>query len=81
MYRIKRQDAFRKLLSLAASQIGNLVNFSNWTDSVGVSVNTVIEYVNLMAKSHFTSVASSQLSIVAKGLLKQMQIISGNVAK
>ncbi len=52
MYRIKRPDAFRKLLTLAASQIGNLVNFSNWADSVGVSVNTVIEYVNLMAESH-----------------------------
>ena len=47
MYRIKRPDAFRKLLSLAASQIGNLVNFSNWADSVGVSVNAVIEYINL----------------------------------
>jgi len=52
IYRIKRPDAFRKLLSLAASQIGNLVNFSNWAESVGVSVNTVIEYINLMVESH-----------------------------
>ncbi len=51
-YKIKRPDAFRKILSLAASQIGNLVNFSNWAETVGVSVNTVIEYVNLMAESH-----------------------------
>jgi len=51
-YKIKRPDAFKKILSLAASQIGNLVNFSNWAETAGVSVNTVIEYVNLMAESH-----------------------------
>jgi len=27
LYRIRRPEAFRKLLSLAASQIGNMVNF------------------------------------------------------
>ncbi len=52
IYRIRRPDAFRKLLTLAASQIGNLVNLSNRADNVGVSVNTVIEYINLMAESH-----------------------------
>jgi len=52
IYKIKRPDAFRKLLSLAASQIGNLVNFSSWAENTGISVNTVIEYVNLMAESH-----------------------------
>ncbi len=52
LYRIRRPEAFRKLLSLAASQIGNLVNYSNWAEVVGVSVNTVIEYINIMAESH-----------------------------
>ena len=52
LYRIKRPDVFRKILSLAASQIGNLVNFSDWAENTGVSVNTVIEYVHLMAESH-----------------------------
>ena len=52
LYRIKRPEAFRKLLSLAASQIGNLVNYSNWAYEAGVSVNTIIEYINIMAESH-----------------------------
>ncbi len=52
LYRIRRPDAFRKLLSLAASQIGNLVNFSNWAENLAISVNTVIEYVNLLEESH-----------------------------
>jgi len=52
VYKIKRPDAFRKLLSLAASQIGNLVNFSSWAANSGVSVTTVVEYVNIMAESH-----------------------------
>jgi predicted AAA+ superfamily ATPase len=52
VYKIKRPDAFRKLLSLAASQIGNLVNFSSWAANSGVSVTTAMEYVNIMAESH-----------------------------
>ncbi len=51
-YRIRRPDAFRRLLSLAASQIGNLVNFSKWAENLGISVNTVIEYVSLLEESH-----------------------------
>jgi len=52
LYRIRRPEAFRKLLSLAASQIGNMVNFSNWAENLAISVNTVIEYVNLLEESH-----------------------------
>jgi predicted AAA+ superfamily ATPase len=52
LYRIRRPEAFRKLLSLAASQIGNMVNFSNWAENLGISVNTVIKYVNLLQESH-----------------------------
>jgi predicted AAA+ superfamily ATPase len=52
LYRIKRPEAFRRLLSLTASQIGNLVNFSGWAENLGISVNTVIEYVNLLEESH-----------------------------
>jgi len=58
LYGIKRPDAFRKILSLAASQIGNLVNYSNWAQSTGVSVNTVMEYVNLMAEGHLVKLVS-----------------------
>lgn len=52
LYQIRRPDAFRRLLSPAASQIGNMVNFSNWAETLAVSVNTVIEYVNLLGESH-----------------------------
>lgn len=52
LYKIKRPDVFRKLLSLSASQVGNLVNYSKLAENVGVSVNTVIEYLNLMVESH-----------------------------
>ncbi len=52
LYKIKRPDVFKKLLSLSASQIGNLVNYSKLAENVGVSVNTVIEYLNLMVESH-----------------------------
>ena len=52
VYKIKRPDAFRKLLSLVASQIGNLVNLSSWAAKSGVSVTRVTEYGNIMTESH-----------------------------
>ncbi len=52
LYKIKRPDVFRKLLSLAASQVGNLVNYSKLAENVGVSVNTIVDYLNLMVESH-----------------------------
>jgi predicted AAA+ superfamily ATPase len=41
LYMIKNPQAFRKLLEMSASQIGNLVNYSNFAEVLGVSVNTV----------------------------------------
>lgn len=52
LYRIKRPEAFRKLLGLAASQVGNLVNYSNWAENSGISVKTAMEYANILSESH-----------------------------
>lgn len=52
LYNIKNPRAFRRLLGLAASQIGNLTNFSNWAENLGVSVNTVSQYLNILEESH-----------------------------
>lgn len=52
MFQIKRPDAYRKLLSLSAAQISNLINLSDWAQNAGVSVNTVSEYLSLMEESH-----------------------------
>ncbi len=52
LYRITRPEAFRKLLSLAASQIGNLVNYSNLAENLGISVNSVKEYLNILTENH-----------------------------
>lgn len=52
LYRLRRLDAFRTLLKLAASQIGSVVNLSEWASIAGVSVPTVSEYLQLMEESH-----------------------------
>ncbi len=52
LYAIKNPQAFRRLLSLTASQIGDLVNLSNWSEILGVSVNTVSQYLSLLEESH-----------------------------
>jgi len=40
-FRIRRIDAFRALLELMASQVGNLCNYSEWAAVTGVSADTV----------------------------------------
>jgi hypothetical protein len=51
-FRIRHPAAFRKVLELAASQIGNLCNYSEWASLAGISNDTVSEYVNLLQESH-----------------------------
>jgi hypothetical protein len=51
-FRIRNVAAFRKVLELAASQIGNLVNFSEWSALAGVSNDTVAEHCRLLEETH-----------------------------
>jgi uncharacterized protein len=52
LYQIKNPSAFRKLMELAASQAGNLTNYSNFAENLGISVNTVIQYLSILEESH-----------------------------
>jgi predicted AAA+ superfamily ATPase len=54
-FHVRYPAAYRKILELAASQVGNLCNFSEWAATVGVSNDTVAEYVSLMEDSHVLS--------------------------
>lgn len=51
-FRIRRVAAFHKVLELAASQVGNLANFSEWAAIAGVSNDTVAEYARLLEEAH-----------------------------
>lgn len=51
-FRIRYPAAFRKVLELAASQIGNLCNYSEWSSLAGISNDTVSDYVNLLQETH-----------------------------
>lgn len=51
-FQIRRPDAFRKVLELAASQAGNLCNFSEWASLSAVSNDTVIDYCRLLEETH-----------------------------
>lgn len=51
-FRIRHVAALRKLLELAASQVGNLCNFSEWGAIAGVSQDTVAEYCRLLEETH-----------------------------
>lgn len=51
-FRIRHLAALRKLLQLAASQVGNLCNFSEWAALAGISQDTVVEYCRLLEETH-----------------------------
>ena len=51
-FRIRHLAAWRQILRLAASQIGNLCNFSEWASIAGISNDTVAEYCHLMEQTH-----------------------------
>lgn len=51
-FRIRHTAALRKILELAASQVGNLVNLSEWAALSNVSNDTVAEYCRLLEETH-----------------------------
>ncbi|MCP4675338.1 MAG: ATP-binding protein [Deltaproteobacteria bacterium] len=51
-FRIRNIPAFRKILELAASQIGNLCNYSEWASIAGISVESAREYTSLLVEAH-----------------------------
>jgi len=51
-FKVRNPAAFRKVLELAASQIGNLCNYSEWAQVAGISVETAREYASLLVDTH-----------------------------
>ncbi|MEO1083032.1 MAG: ATP-binding protein [Acidobacteriota bacterium] len=51
-FRIRHLSAFRKIVQLAASQIGNLINFSEWASLAAVSHQTATDYAQLLEEAH-----------------------------
>jgi len=51
LFRIDRPEAYRKLLRLMASQVGNLVNLSEWAAHCGLSIPTVKRYAAILEEA------------------------------
>lgn len=56
LFRIKRVDAFRKLLTLLAGQIGQMMNFSELASICQVDVGTIRSYVEILEESHVVKI-------------------------
>jgi uncharacterized protein len=52
LFRIKRVDVFRKLLTLLAGQTGSLVNFSELASVCHIDAGTIHAYVEILEESH-----------------------------
>jgi len=51
-FRIDRPDTFRRLVELAAAQIGQVVNLSEWARLLGAATSTVSHYVDILVRCH-----------------------------
>ena len=51
-FRIRNTAAFRKILELAATQIGNLVNTSEWSAVAGINAETTNDYAAVLEDAH-----------------------------
>jgi predicted AAA+ superfamily ATPase len=52
LHKIERPSVFRKLLELAAADIGNLVNLTDWAALAQASRNTVGRYLEIAEEAH-----------------------------
>jgi len=52
LFKIKRIDAFRKLLVLLAKQVGDVVNISEIASLCGIDSGTVNSYIEILDESH-----------------------------
>lgn len=52
LHDIKRPDAFRTLLALAARQAGSLVNVSEWAQECNLSRDSVYAYLEILQSAH-----------------------------
>lgn len=56
LYRIRRVDAFRKLLNLLAIQTGSMINLSEIASLCNTSVGTVSSHIEILEESHIIRV-------------------------
>lgn len=50
-FRIQQPEAFRRLLELAAGQIGQMASYAEWASLLGVAANTVRDWLGLLEES------------------------------
>lgn len=50
-FRIQHVNAFRRLLQLAATQAGQMVNLSEWSAHLGIAASTVRDYLTVLEES------------------------------
>jgi predicted AAA+ superfamily ATPase len=56
LFKIKRIDSFRKMLTLLSGQIGNLVNYSEIASICNIDVGTVKSYIEILEESHVVKI-------------------------
>ena len=70
LLRIHKTDAFSNLVKMMATQIGNLVNLSELSSTLGISIKTVKEYLWYLEKTFILQKATPYFKNVRKEITK-----------
>ncbi|NOY35560.1 MAG: ATP-binding protein [bacterium] len=68
--RVEKLDAFRSLVKILASQIGNLINYSELSNTLNLSVETVKNYLWYLEKTYIISILTPYYTNVRKEITK-----------
>jgi len=71
---IENIGAFNKLIKILASQVGNLLNQSELTNTLGISRNTVIKYLEILKWTYIFSYTSPYYTNIRKELTKMPKV-------
>ena len=68
--RVEKLDAFRSLVKIMASQIGNLVNYAELANTLNLSVKTIKNYLWYLEKTYIISILTPYHTNIRKEISK-----------
>lgn len=71
---VKKLSAFQQFLKLSAGRVGQVINYSSFSNDIGVSVSTVKEWFTLLEASYITFRLPPFFENFGKRLIKQPKL-------
>jgi predicted AAA+ superfamily ATPase len=79
MINIKDLDQFRRFLNLAATRIGQLVDYTSLANDLGLSRNTIKEWISLLKESFIITALPPYFENLGKRIIKSSKLYFNDV--